>query len=62
MSWQEHLRDKGYAKFGGLTPEPLVLAARQAIELDLNINYEPKSQSEYDNQSYCPKLRGLRLS
>ena len=57
MNWQEHLRAQGYAHFVALTPEPLVTAARQAIELDLSTNYEPESQSEYDNQSYCPGLR-----
>src|SRR5882724_1198137 len=57
MNWKEHLRAQGYAHFVALTPEPLVTAARQAIELDLSTNYEPESQSEYNNQSYCPGLR-----
>lgn len=58
MNWQEHLRVQGYAHFAGLTPEPLVTAARKAIELELSNNYEPERQLEYDNQSYCPDLRG----
>src|ERR1700682_1353842 len=58
MNWQEHLRTQGYAQFAGLTPERLVIGARQAIELDLSSNYEPERQVEYDNQSYCPDLRG----
>lgn len=58
MNWQEHLRTQGYAHFTGLTPEHLVTAARKAIELDLRNNYEPERQLEYDNQSFCPDLRG----
>lgn len=57
MGWQEHFRNQGYAHFKGLTPDHLVMAARKAVELDLNTNYEPESQIEYDNRSYCPKLR-----
>lgn len=40
-----------------LTPEPLVAAARDAIETDLSSNYDPERQSEYDNQSFCPEIR-----
>ena len=58
MSWQEQLQTQGYAYFGGLTPERLVIAALKAIELDLSSNYAPERQVEYDNQSYCPDLRG----
>ena len=57
MNWKEHLRAQGYAHFVALTPEPLVTAARKAIELDLSSNYEPERQAEYDNQSFCPGLR-----
>ena len=57
MNWQEHLRTHGYAHFAGITPEPLVTAARQAIELDLSTNFDPGRQVEYDNRSYCPDLR-----
>lgn len=58
MRWQEQFRSQGYARFEGLTPEPLVRAALKAIEHDLATNYEPELQSQYDNQSYCPRLRG----
>src|ERR1041384_4214640 len=58
MIWQEQPRVQGYAQFPNLIPEPIVSAARKAIELDLITNYEPERQSEYDNQSYCPALRG----
>lgn len=58
MTWQEHLRAQGYAHFRALAPEPLVTSARKAIELDLNTNYEPERQLEYDNQSFCPELKG----
>lgn len=58
MNWQEQLRIKGFAHFPGLTPEPLVKAARDAIETDLSSNFDPERQSEYDNRSYCPDLKG----
>jgi hypothetical protein len=58
MNWREELRTQGYTHFRGLTPDPLVTAAREAIEFDLSANYEPLRQSEYDNQSYCPGLKG----
>ena len=58
MSWQEQLRTQGFAEFPRLTPEPLIKAARNAIELDLSSNYDPNRQTEYDNQSYCPELKG----
>jgi hypothetical protein len=58
MNWQERLRTQGFAQFAGLTPEPLIRDARNAIERDLSGNYDPKRQSEYDNQSYCPQLKG----
>ena len=56
--WREQLRTYGYTQFAGLTPEPLVIAALKAIELDLSNYYAPERQVEYDNQSYCPDLRG----
>jgi hypothetical protein len=58
MNWKEHLRTQGFAHFPGLTPEPLIRAAREAIEIDLSSNYDSERQSEYDNQSYCPQLKG----
>jgi len=58
MKWQEQLRTQGFAQFPRLTPEPLTKAARDAIELDLSSNYDPNRQTEYDNQSYCPELKG----
>ena len=58
MSWQEQLRTQGFAIFSGLTPAPLVKAARNAIETDLSINFDPARQSEYDNRSFCPDLKG----
>ncbi|HEX8179012.1 MAG TPA: phytanoyl-CoA dioxygenase family protein [Pyrinomonadaceae bacterium] len=58
LNWQAHLRTHGYAQFAGLTPAPLVMAALDAIKLDLGSNYDPARQLEYDNQSYCPDLRG----
>ena len=58
MNWQEQLRSQGFARFPRLTPEPLIKAARDAIELDLNTNYDPERKTEYDNRSYCPDLKG----
>ena len=58
MNWQQQLRTQGFARFPHLTPAPLIKAARDAIEIDLNSNYDPERQTEYDNQSYCPDLRG----
>lgn len=58
MSWQEQLRTQGFALFPGLTPEPLVRAAREAIETDLSSNYDPERKTEYDNRSFCPDLKG----
>ncbi|HEU0252764.1 MAG TPA: hypothetical protein VFR12_06995 [Pyrinomonadaceae bacterium] len=58
MNWQEHLRTQGFAQFPGLTPEPLIRAALEAIEMDLSSNYDPERQVEYDNRSYCPDLKG----
>lgn len=58
MNWQERLRSQGYAHFAGLTPEPVVSAALEAIQIDLNSNYDPERQTEYDNRSYCPDLKG----
>ena len=58
MNWQEHLRTQGFAHFTGLTPEPLIRAALEAIEMDLNSNYDAERQVEYDNRSYCPDLKG----
>jgi hypothetical protein len=58
MNWQEQLRTQGFTQFPCLTPEPLIKAARDAIEIDLASNYDPLRQTEYDNQSYCPELKG----
>ena len=58
MNWQEQLRTQGFAHFPRLTPEPLVRAARAAIEIDLTSNYDPERKTEYDNRSYCPDLKG----
>jgi hypothetical protein len=58
MDWRNHLRAHGYAHFPRLIPEPLVTAARTAIERDLHENYDPRRQLEYDNQSSCPALCG----
>jgi hypothetical protein len=58
MNWQEHLRTQGFARFERLTPASLITAALEAIEIDLTTNYDPKRQSEYDNWSYCPDLKG----
>lgn len=58
MNWQQQLRTQGFARFPRLTPEPLLKAALEAIEIDLSSNYDAERQTEYDNQSYCPDLKG----
>jgi hypothetical protein len=58
MNWVKHLRSEGYVQFNGLTPPSLVSTALAAIRLDLGTNYDSNRQVEYDNQSYCPDLRG----
>ena len=58
MNWKEELRTQGFARFPQLTPEHLIKAARDAIEIDLSNNYDPARKIEYDNQSYCPDLKG----
>jgi hypothetical protein len=56
--WRTSLVRDGYARFPGLCPEPLIRAARTAIDADLAANYDPSRQIEYDNRSFCPALRG----
>jgi hypothetical protein len=56
--WKKHLRTQGYALFPRIVPEPLLSAARDAIDRDLRDHFDPQRQIEYDNQSYCPDLRG----
>jgi hypothetical protein len=58
--WRACLHRDGYAVFPGLCPQPVVRAARAAIDRDLRINYDPLCQAQYDSQSYCPGLRGSR--
>lgn len=58
MDWRRQLREQGFAHFRGLVPAPLVRDALGAIARDLEENYDPARQLEYDNQSYCPGLRG----
>jgi hypothetical protein len=58
--WRIQLRRDGYARFPKLCPEPLVAAARKAIDRDLAANYDPARQIEYDHISYCPDLRRAR--
>jgi len=61
QNWREKLRTQGYAVFPKLTPQPLVAAARRAIDIDLRGNFDPARQTEYDHQSYCPDLRGTHV-
>jgi len=58
VNWREQLRTEGYTIFPGLIPPPLVSDALSAIALDLRTNYKTERQTEYDNRSYCPDLRG----
>lgn len=56
MPWQHHLHTHGYAHLKALTPPPLVAAALEAIQSDLQHNFDPRRQAEYDDRSYCPDL------
>jgi Phytanoyl-CoA dioxygenase (PhyH) len=56
MNWQDKLKTDGYAYFGGLTPKPLIVAAKEAIERDLSTNYDPRRQAKYDGTTYCPGI------
>jgi len=58
MNWHQKFRANGYVHFPALTPVSLVDAALAAIERDLRDNYDAQRQVEYDNQSYCPDLKG----
>ena len=55
-TWKKDLVRDGYVSFTGLTPMPLVTRAVQAIQTDLQKNYDVSRQTEYDNRSYCPDL------
>ena len=59
--WRTRLHRDGYAMFRGLCAEPILLAARAAIDHDLATNYDAQRQLEYDNRSYCPDLRGTAV-
>jgi hypothetical protein len=61
QTWWENLRTQGYALFPKLVPDPLVSEALKAIDRDLRDHYDPQRQVEYDNQSYCPDLRGAPI-
>lgn len=57
-TWRENLLRDGYALFLGITPEPLIASALQAIQQDLKENYDEARKDEYDYISFCPDLRG----
>jgi ectoine hydroxylase-related dioxygenase (phytanoyl-CoA dioxygenase family) len=54
--WKREFIKDGYVRFPGLTPEPLVGAAKSAIACDLKANYDTSRQAEYDSRSYCPGI------
>lgn len=58
MDWRTALVTDGFAIFPKLIASPLIERARFAIDEDLRMRFDPARQSEYDNQSYCPDLRG----
>jgi hypothetical protein len=58
--WRTRFRRNGYAIFAGMCPQPLMRAARSAIDRDLETNFDPARQIEYDHQSYCPAILGSR--
>lgn len=55
------LRDQGYVHLSGVVPEPLVRAARRAINSSLAAEgLHPEFLPTYRAQSYCPELRRSR--
>ncbi len=60
-NYKKDLREKGYSIFPSLVPKDLANSALEAIQTDLKENYDDKKQSEYDNISYCPDLRGEKV-
>jgi hypothetical protein len=58
VSWIDPFIRDGYAFFAQLVPQPLVEAARERILRDVEENYDASRLVEYNNQSWCPSLRG----
>jgi hypothetical protein len=56
-AWCATLLRDGYRLFPDLAPRPLVEAANDAIQEDLERNFDPARQLQYDHQSYCPDIR-----
>ena len=57
-SWVDSFVRNGYAQFSQVVPEPLVETARERILRDVKENYDERRLVEYNNQSWCPDLRG----
>ena len=56
--WIESFVRDGYFHFRGLVDERDVSAARQKIDSDLEINYDPTREKEYGARTYCPGIVG----
>jgi hypothetical protein len=60
LSWIDPFVRDGYAQFSQVVPESLVQTARERILRDVQENYDERRLVEYNNQSWCPGLRGSR--
>ncbi|MFZ0590493.1 MAG: phytanoyl-CoA dioxygenase family protein [Bryobacteraceae bacterium] len=56
--WIDQFIRDGYVHFPQLVPQRLVEAARERILRDVDQNYDAARLIEYNNQSWCPGLRG----
>jgi ectoine hydroxylase-related dioxygenase (phytanoyl-CoA dioxygenase family) len=54
----DQFRRDGYAQFPQTVSQTLVKTARDRILRDIKENYDPNRLVEYNNQSWCPGLRG----
>lgn len=59
-AWMEDLVREGYAQFPQVVPQNLVDAALERILRDVRENYDERRLVEYNNQSWCPTLRGSK--
>jgi len=59
-SWLSSFVQNGYVHLPGLVDDKTIQTACKRIDQDLAENYDSARQTEYDNQSFCPDIRGSR--
>lgn len=57
-NWIEDFVREGYVHFPGLIDAPTIAVAREAIDADLAVHYDPARKPEYDARSFCPDILG----